>query len=86
MRLAEVRTVGLPTIRGRHSNRPAIFVPSRGRALKPRIFCEVLLALLELGDIGITATVPPSLSATFADHDPAAIVAPLHLRLGLERC
>src|SRR5436189_277423 len=32
----EVRTVGLPTIRGRHSNRPAMFVTNRGRALRPR--------------------------------------------------
>jgi hypothetical protein len=32
----EVRMVGLPTIRGRHSNRPVTFVPNRGRALKLR--------------------------------------------------
>ena len=30
----ELRMVGLPTIRG-HSNSPTMFVPNRGRALKP---------------------------------------------------
>jgi hypothetical protein len=32
----ELRMVGRSTIRGRHSNRPAMFVTNRGRALKPR--------------------------------------------------
>ena len=42
---------------------------------------EVLLALLELGDVGIDRDGAAVLGAPLADHHPAAVGAPLHLRL-----
>ena len=44
-------------------------------------FGEILLALLELGDIGIDRDGAAVLGAALADHHPAAVVAALHLRL-----
>ena len=42
---------------------------------------QVLLALLEFGDVGIDRNGAAVLGAPLADHDPSAIVATLHLRL-----
>lgn len=47
-----------------------------------RLLREILLAPLELGDVGVDGDGAAVLGAALADHDPAAIAAPLHLRLG----
>ena len=44
-------------------------------------FRQVLLPLLQLGDVGIDRDRAAILGAALADHDPAAVAAPLHLRL-----
>src|SRR4051812_810440 len=44
-------------------------------------FREALLPLLQLRDVGIHPDCAAIVSATLADHDPAAVSAPLHLRL-----
>ena len=42
---------------------------------------QALLPLLQLGDVRIDRDCAAILGAPLADHDPAAVAAPLHLRL-----
>ena len=53
----------------------------RQRRERGGLLGQVLLALLELGDVGIDRDGAAVLGAPLADHHPAAVVAPLHLRL-----
>ena len=53
----------------------------RQRGQRVGLLGQVLLALLELGDVGIDRDGAAVLGAALADHDPAAVAAPLHLRL-----
>ena len=54
---------------------------ARERLERRRFLRQVRLALLELGDVGIDRDRAAVLGAALADHDPAAVAAPLHLRL-----
>ena len=53
----------------------------RQRRQRRGLLGQILLALLELGDVGIDRDCAAVLGAALADHHPAAVGAALHLRL-----
>ena len=64
-----------------HLRRQVFGELGRQRGERGGLLGQVLLALLELGDVGIDRDGAAVLGAALADHHPAAVVAPLHLRL-----
>ena len=64
-----------------HLRRQVFCELGRQRRQRGGLLGEVLLALLELGDVGIDRDGAAVLGAALADHHPAAVAAPLHLRL-----
>src|SRR5215213_4772540 len=54
---------------------------ARERLERRRFLRQVGLALLELGDVRVDRDRAAVLGAALTDHDPAAVAAPLHLRL-----